>query len=210
MAAKGVHFEIVTEIRESHVICDIQHIREICVNLLSNAQKFTPEGGNVTFCIRQKEADGEHSCEYEILIRDTGIGMSEEFQKVQFELFEREESKCVSKTEGTGLGLSIVKRLVDMLDGEITCVSEKGKGTVYTLTFRLEKDEHTASSEQEASVIYERYADDFAGKHALLVEDNELNQEIALFFSKYGISGGYCRGWIAGRRENKSFCCRYL
>lgn len=182
MAAKGVHFEIVTEIRESHVICDIQHIREICVNLLSNAQKFTPEGGNVTFGIRQKEADGEHSCEYEILIRDTGIGMSEEFQKVQFELFEREESKCVSKTEGTGLGLSIVKRLVDMLDGEITCASEKGKGTVYTLIFRLEKDEHTASSEQEASVIYKWYADDFAGKHVLLVEDNELNQEIALFF----------------------------
>lgn len=70
-----------------------------------------------------------------------------------------------------GLGLPIVKRLVDMLSGEITCVSEKGKGTAYTLTFQLEKDECKTSSEQEATVIYERYAEDFAGKHVLLVED---------------------------------------
>lgn len=180
MTEKEIHFEIVTEIEESHVICDIQHMRGICVNLLSNAQKFTPKGGNITFAIRQKEAVTQDVSEYEILISDTGIGMSEEFQEVQFELFEREESKYVSKTEGTGLGLSIVKRLVDMLSGKISCISEKGKGTTYTLTFQLEKDRQETSLEQKNTVNLEMCAELFEGKHVLLVEDNELNREIAV------------------------------
>ena len=179
MAAKGVHFEIETDIRESHVICDMQHIREICVNLLSNAQKFTPEGGKVTFAVRQKEAEGENFSIYEILVEDTGIGMSREFQKIQFELFEREEINGMSKTEGTGLGLPIVKRLADMLGAGITCVSEKGKGTAYTLTFRLEKDRQHNTSGQD--VQEKTNVRDFAGRHVLLVEDNEMNREIALY-----------------------------
>lgn len=180
MAAKGIHFEISTDIREPHVICDMQHMREICINLLSNAQKFTPEGGSVDFVIRQREAVREHVCAYEIRIEDTGIGMSEAFQKVQFELFEREESSGVSKIEGTGLGLPIVKRLTDMLGGQIACVSEKDKGTAYTLTFELEQDRQAGASE-ETAVRAEAHTGDFAGKHILLVEDNELNREIALY-----------------------------
>ena len=183
MTEKGIHFEIITEIQESHVVCDMQHMREICVNLLSNAQKFTPAGGNVTFIINQKETDNDNDCKYEIIVSDTGIGMSEEFQKIQFELFEREESKDVLETEGTGLGLPIVKRLTDMLGGEIVCDSEKGRGTTYTLTFRLEKDSiDSLIFEQNFVESDDRCMDDFAGKHILLVEDNELNREIALFF----------------------------
>ena len=181
MAAKGIHFEILTDIQESHVICDMQHMREICVNLLSNAQKFTPEGGRVSFEIRQKESVEERFGEYEIFIKDNGIGMSEEFKNIQFELFEREEDNKVSGIEGTGLGLPIVKRLIDMLGGEIACDSEKGKGTAYTLTFKLEIDEQKMTSEQEIPVEQNMHVDDFSGKHILLVEDNELNREIALY-----------------------------
>ena len=181
MDEKGIHFETSADIWEPDVICDMQHMREICVNLLSNAQKFTPEGGNVTFAIRQKEASGKDTSEYEILIRDTGIGMSEEFQKIQFDLFEREESDAVAEIEGTGLGLPIVKRLVDLLGGEIACVSEKGKGTAYTVTFCLKKDEQKRILKEEPVVKPEMYAGHFAGKHVLLVEDNELNCEIALY-----------------------------
>ena len=181
MAEKGIHFVISTDIREPSVICDMQHMREICINLLSNAQKFTPESGSVAFTICQREAVQEHVSTYEIRIEDTGIGMSKEFQKIQFELFEREEVNDVSKVEGTGLGLPIVKRLVDMLGGKITCVSEKNKGTAYTLTFQLEKDQRKTDSESVAAVEPEMYVSDFTGRHVLLVEDNELNREIALY-----------------------------
>lgn len=181
MAEKGIDFVISTDIREPYVICDMQHMREICINLLSNAQKFTPESGSVAFTIRQREAVQEHVSTYEIRIEDTGIGMSKEFQKIQFELFEREEVNDVSKVEGTGLGLPIVKRLVDMLGGKITCVSEKGKGTAYTLTFQLEKDQRKTAFETVTAVEPKMYASDFAGRHVLLVEDNELNREIALY-----------------------------
>lgn len=181
MAAKGISFKIATDIRESCVICDIQHMREICINLLSNAQKFTPEGGSVIFAVVQKEEVRENVFAYEIRIEDTGIGMSEEFQKIQFELFEREESNEVSKIEGTGLGLPIVKRLMDLLDGRIECVSEKGKGTAYTLTFQLETDEQHCDAEPSTSDKPEKNTGNFAGKHVLLVEDNELNREIALY-----------------------------
>ena len=105
--------------------------------------------------------------------------MSREFQKIQFELFEREEINGMSKTEGTGLGLPIVKRLADMLGAGITCVSEKGKGTAYTLTFRLEKDRQHNTSGQD--VQEKTNVRDFAGRHVLLVEDNEMNREIALY-----------------------------
>lgn len=181
MAAKGIQLEVVTEIRDSYVICDMQHMREICVNLLSNAQKFTPEGGKVIFGIRQKEFRQEGFGEYEVFVSDTGIGMSEEFQKIQFELFEREESKHVSEIEGTGLGLPIVKRLVGMLGAAISCASEKGKGTTYTLTFRLEQGEQETSPENEDVDMILKHDDAFEGKHVLLVEDNELNREIALY-----------------------------
>ena len=112
-------------------------------------------------------------------IRDTGIGMSEEFQKIQFELFERENTESVARIEGTGLGLAIVKRLVDMLGGKIACVSRKDEGTVYTLTFALEVDRSIARSEPDAAEGGE--ACGFAGRRVLLVEDNELNREIAAY-----------------------------
>lgn len=107
--------------------------------------------------------------------------MSEKFQRKQFELFEREEGEEVAGIEGTGLGLPIVKRLVDMLDGEITCHSKKGEGTSYTLRFVLEEAEKEDTCTQDSGIKTDRASAEFEGIHALLVEDNELNREIALY-----------------------------
>ena len=180
MADKDIRFETRVDIRDAHVICDMQHMREICVNLLSNAMKFTPKGGKVTFSVNQKEDEETGNSAYEVIVADTGIGMSEEFQKIQFELFEREQTRDVSRVEGTGLGLPIVKRLVDMLGGTIQCASRKNRGTTYTITFKLQPvDRETAEEEKTAQA--QRPVDDFSDCHILLVEDNELNREIALY-----------------------------
>lgn len=133
------------------------------------------------FSVSQKERVEEKSSVYEIRICDNGIGMSEKFQRKQFELFEREEGEEVAGIEGTGLGLPIVKRLVDMLDGEITCHSKKGEGTSYTLRFVLEEAEKEDTCTQDSGIETDRASAEFEGIHALLVEDNELNREIALY-----------------------------
>ncbi|MGN9056944.1 response regulator [Bariatricus sp. HCP28S3_A7] len=181
MADKGIRLDIENDLRDCKVVCDMKHMREICVNLLANAQKFTPEGGHVLFSVSQKERVEEKSSVYEIRICDNGIGMSEKFQRKQFELFEREEGEEVAGIEGTGLGLPIVKRLVDMLDGEITCHSKKGEGTSYTLRFVLEEAEKEDTCTQDSGIETDRASAEFEGIHALLVEDNELNREIALY-----------------------------
>ena len=181
MAEKGVRFGTSAELVQPRVICDMQHLREICINLLSNAQKFTPSGGSASLSILEREDAGAGASVYEIRISDTGIGMSEDFQKVQFELFEREESGAAAQIEGTGLGLPIVKRLVELLGGEIACESEKDRGTTYTLRFRLEHAPQSAVAEGAASPAGGATAEEFAGRRVLLAEDNALNREIALY-----------------------------
>ena len=123
---------------------------------------------------------------YRIQVSDTGIGMSEEFQKVQYQLFERERTSTVTRTEGTGLGLAIVKRLVDMLQGRIECASQVGKGTTYTLYFELKILPNAA--EDEVVETKQAVSESLAGKEVLLVEDNDLNMEIAqIVLTKAGL-----------------------
>ncbi len=181
MAKKGIAYKLSCEIEDEIVICDKQHMQEICVNLIANAQKFTKPKGKVNVLIKQlknKACPGGYA-DYQIIIADTGIGMSEEFQKVQYQLFERERTNTVSHTEGTGLGLSIVKSLMDLLGGKIDCTSAVGKGTTYTLTFRLQIVAAPATvGNKTAKELTEQ---DLVGKEVLLVEDNEINREIAQF-----------------------------
>lgn len=181
MAKKGIAYKLSCEIEDEIVICDKQHMQEICVNLIANAQKFTKPKGKVNVLIKQlkNKACPEGYADYQIIIADTGIGMSEEFQKVQYQLFERERTNTVSHTEGTGLGLSIVKSLMDLLGGKIDCTSAVGKGTTYTLTFRLQIVAAPATvGNKTAKELTEQ---DLVGKEVLLVEDNEINREIAQF-----------------------------
>ena len=162
---------------QNHLVeADSQHLQAICVNLIANAQKFTAAGGRVAVHIEQLETKADKAL-YSFRISDTGIGMSEEFQKVQYQLFERERTSTVTRTEGTGLGLAIVKRLVDMLQGRIDCDSQVGRGTTYTLYFELKLLPEEGASEVKAEQAFSSQS--LAGKQVLLVEDNDLNMEIA-------------------------------
>ena len=176
MEDKKLTFSVSCVVKNRYVEADSQHMQAICVNLIANAQKFTAAGGRVGVCIEQMETKADTAV-YRIQVSDTGIGMSEEFQKVQYQLFERERTSTVTRTEGTGLGLAIVKRLVDMLQGRIECESQVGKGTTYSLyvTLKLLPD----SEPQAAGAAKTVSVQDLVGKEILLVEDNELNMEIA-------------------------------
>ena len=149
-------------------------LEQILINVLANAVKFTPDGGQISLRIVQKDTASADYADFEFHIKDNGIGMSEEFQKHIFEQFARERTSTVSKIQGTGLGLAITKSLVDMMGGRITVESEPGRGSEFTISLRFPVGEAKAGQ-----MIPVSKASDFTGKKLLVVEDNELNLEIA-------------------------------
>ncbi len=163
--AGKLHYETQIVLCDPVVRTDSLRLRQILLNLLGNAVKFTPEGGTVRLTMVQQ---GET---LEIQVADTGIGMSEEFQKHLFEAFSREEN-AVHGIQGTGLGMAITKNLVDLMGGTIDVSSCLGKGTTFTLHFRFPVCEAAAVEEKAKPV-------DFTGKKLLLAEDNDLNAELA-------------------------------
>lgn len=188
ITAKGLAFTVdLASVRDEDVIGDPLRIQRILLNILSNAVKFTPSGGSITLRVVEKSGAGETTsmepaglvssgaplryADYEFHVRDTGIGMSAEYQKHIYEQFSREETSTVSKTEGTGLGLPITKRLVEMMDGSIELVSAPGQGTEFTVHLRLPLSSEQKERTQAADPT-------FAGTRLLVVEDNELNMEI--------------------------------
>jgi len=129
----------IANIEHEHVIGDSMRLQQIFMNILGNAVKYTPEGGNIELEINEKPAQTyEYGC-YEFIFRDNGIGMSRKFQEKLFEPFSRAEDSQVSKIEGTGLGMTIARNIARRMNGDITVESEEGKGTqfVVTLSFRL-------------------------------------------------------------------------
>ena len=175
---KHISFTVDTAgMKNEDVIADPLRLEQILINVLANAVKFTPDGGQISLRIVQKDTASADYADFEFHIKDNGIGMSEEFQKVQYQLFERERTSTVTRTEGTGLGLAIVKRLVDMLAGRIECESQVGKGTTYSLYFTLKLLPDAAINDN--SLDKQPSVQTLAGKEVLLVEDNELNMEIA-------------------------------
>ena len=136
--------------------------------------KFTPDGGQISLWIVQKDTAPADFADFEFHIKDNGIGMSEELQKHIFEQFPRERTSTVSKIQGTGLGMSITKSLVDMMGGRITVESGPGRGSEFTVSLRFPVGE--AKTGQMSPVSK---SSDFTGKNLLVVEDNELNLEIA-------------------------------
>lgn len=155
---------------------DELHLRQILINILGNAVKFTPEGGRVEFTAQDaRTEDGQ--ADLTIIVRDSGIGMTEDFQKQIFEPFVQDERISRSDYQGTGLGMSIVKQLLDLMGGSIGVESAPGKGSAFTVRLRLPAADapaqaHPAGPGGEA---------DLSGMRALLVEDNALNMEIAKF-----------------------------
>ena len=173
MEEKGLRLRFINETRTPYVWGDYLRLTQVIANLLSNAMKFTPAGGSVTFHAKETDGTQEGHRRFSIAIRDTGIGMEPEFMERIFNAFERERSSTVSGVQGTGLGLAISKRLAELMNGTLTCTSTKGVGTEFVFTFELPVAEAPKAVQTAGPA-------DLTGRKLLLVEDNELNREIAL------------------------------
>ena len=177
MAEKNIAFTVdCGNVKNRWVLCDKNRFNRILLNLLSNAYKFTPAGGAVSVMMKETGCDGERA-DYEIRVKDNGIGMSREFVSKLFTPFERERTSTVSGIQGTGLGLSITKSIVDLMDGSIDVVTEQGEGTEFIIrvTFALSENADEQRNEADAATT----PTDFSGYRLLIVEDNEINREIA-------------------------------
>lgn len=138
---KKQQFDVfIHDIETENVYCDSVRINQVLLNFLSNAIKFTPEGGSISLSMYEEPSpQGEDYVRIQVFVKDTGIGMSEDFQKRIFESFVREDNKRVHKTEGSGLGMAITKYIVDAMGGTIEVHSELGNGTEFHVTLDLEK-----------------------------------------------------------------------
>ena len=171
----GVSFTLETQaLRHTHVLGSPLHLQQILQNLVSNAIKYTPSKGRVRLCASELE-DGK----YCFICEDTGLGMSEEFQKKAFEPFSQETNPARSTYTGTGLGLAITKELVEVMHGTVTLKSAPGKGSVFTVILPLDIDtQYTAQTDKNEEEVL---AGSLEGKRVLVVEDNEMNMEIIEF-----------------------------
>lgn len=164
MKSRRLNFYIDTvDVFDENVICDKLRLNQILLNLLGNAVKFTEPGGNISVRICQKPAKSKEYGIYEFHVRDTGIGMSEEFLKNLFEPFERERTSTVSGIQGTGLGMPITKNIVEMMGGTIQVKSKKGEGTEFIVNIPLKKK---AAEEVEIKI------EEMEGVRALVVDDD--------------------------------------
>jgi len=173
------HQEFRVEIDEAFepwVMGDARRIRQVLVNVLENASKYTGQGGRITFSVCALEKEEQRAGTYRFTIEDTGIGMKPEYIEHIFEPFSRADDSRISKVQGTGLGMTIVKNLVSMMDGDIRVESEYGKGSRFTITLCLDKCGDTGETKQPAVSGPE---ESYRGLRVLLVEDNELNRQIA-------------------------------
>ncbi len=139
--ARNQHFDIfIQDIKVEDVYCDNVRLNQVLINLLSNAVKFTPEGGVINVCLKQESSPlGDHYVKCHFIVKDSGIGMTQEFQKTIFDTFTREKNSSVDKTEGTGLGMAITKCIIDAMGGTIEIQSEPGKGSSFHVSMDLEK-----------------------------------------------------------------------
>ena len=176
---KNIVFTTSVDVDHTHVLWDGFKVREILMNLVGNAFKYTPEGGHIAIDVKELDCARSGYVRIQTQIKDTGIGMSEDYLPTLFDSFSREYNTTIGKVYGTGLGMSIVKNLVDMMNGEICVKSKLGEGTCFTLTFEHKiSDEDCIELNQELDVLDGKSI--LQGKHVLLVEDNDLNAEIAM------------------------------
>jgi len=158
------------------VMGDARRIRQVLVNILENASKYTGQRGKITFSVCEFKKEEQRTGTYRFIIEDTGIGMKPEYMEHIFEPFSRADDSRTSKVPGTGLGMTIVKNLISMMDGDIRVESEYGKGSRFTVTLCLDKCGNTGEAIQPAVSGPEAACQ---GLRVLLVEDNELNRQIA-------------------------------
>ena len=175
--SKGQTLTVTTHLLHPYVYADVPHLTEVCTNLVSNAVKYTGNGGTICCDVTQKPGEKEGWCDTVVTVADNGIGMSQEFQKHIFEPFERERTSTVSKVEGSGIGMGIVKKLVGLMGGTVAVESKIGVGSTFTVTIPCR-----IASEDETQAKRETNPSDqkcLCGTRILLTEDNDLNAEIA-------------------------------
>jgi signal transduction histidine kinase/CheY-like chemotaxis protein/ABC-type amino acid transport substrate-binding protein len=177
MEQKKIEFTRQIKVQHSYVLCDPIKLREVFINILSNAYKYTNPGGKVHMKLEEIPSYRDGYAMYQTTISDTGIGMAEEFIPHIFEEFSRENNTTDNKIEGTGLGMPIVKRLIDFMEGTIEVKSKKGEGSTFIVTIPHKIAEKSDLVENTTSEIDTEL---FKGKRILLAEDNELNAEIAI------------------------------
>lgn len=177
MIQKGITFCHSMDVEHEFLFCDPIKVRDVVLNLLSNAYKYTPSGGKVELYIREVPCEEEGFAIIETVVKDNGLGMSAEFIPHMFEEFSREHNTTDVKVEGTGLGMPIVKNLLDLMGGTIEVESELGKGT----TFKVYIKHRIAKKSDVINVDMPDVSDvDFRGRCILLAEDNDLNAEITM------------------------------
>ena len=175
---KNIAFNYKMNVEHDHVLIDITKIKEILVNILSNAIKYTPAGGSVMVNVDELPCDEPGYMIVRTSVSDTGIGMSQEYLTKIFDAFTREQSTTKSKIAGTGLGMSIVKKYVELLGGTINVESELGKGSTFSVILKhriVDESCYAKKHDEELGTGSEI----LNGKNILLAEDNDLNAEIA-------------------------------
>ena len=180
----------VEELEHRHVLGDSLRLQQVFTNLMGNSVKYTPDGGVLKLAVSEKPCDRAGCGCYEFVFEDNGMGMSEDYVQRIFEPFSRAEDQRVDKIQGTGLGMAITRSIVQMMDGDIQVESRLGEGTRFTVTVYLKMQEKGAENDGTDGTGWDSSGGDeslagiesldFSGRRALLVEDNDLNREIAM------------------------------
>ncbi len=176
MKEKHIDFIWDVNVKHNNIKCDVVKLKEILMNIINNAYKYSLPGDSVAVRIEEIPCDRDGYARIQTTVKDTGIGMSEEFLEHIFEDFTRAQTSTESGQFGTGLGMAIVKKIVDLMGGTIDVQSKQGVGTTFTVTLE-HKIAEIAVENREVVKSTEDYS--FRGKRILLVEDNDLNAEIA-------------------------------
>ena len=177
LSNRDINFHTILEAPATpYVLADAVRIREVLVNILGNAVKFTEDGGSITFEVNYHPGQDERHICVCYRVSDTGVGMGEDFVKHIFDEFSQEENGARTQYKGTGLGMAITKRYVDLMHGQITVESRKGEGSTFTVLLPMELTD--ASNIQKRDIPAAEA--DLRGARILLTEDNDLNAEIAL------------------------------
>lgn len=174
---KNLTFEISLDIKHPYMYIDTTHYSQIFLNIVSNAIKYTPDGGIIHTSFREFPGDEPNTCLVETIVQDNGIGMSDEFLSHAFETFARERTSTICGIQGTGLGLAIVKDLVELMRGTISIESRQGRGTTVTIRLPHRLGKAPAAGRQKETDALDRTL--FEGKHILLAEDIDINAMIA-------------------------------
>ncbi len=182
-------FDVNIDITHKNVCGDTIQLQKALMNILSNAVKYTPDGGQISMNVSEKTISEDKVSCYEFVIEDNGIGMSEEFQKRLFQPFERSDDLRVNNIQGTGLGMSITKNIINLMNGTIDVKSKLNEGSRFTINvlLKLAAEDNDENVNTDDNKVYKTIDNnlnymsqvDYSGKNILLVEDNELNREIA-------------------------------